>query len=72
MKKRFLINLLEYIYQISGVVLIACAIYYYFHFRRIRKERKLTKVELFVYIITQIAFLLFSVSFLLMILDKGY
>jgi len=39
-----LVNLLENIYQISGVVLIACAVYYYFHFRKIKKERKLTTI----------------------------
>lgn len=67
-----MIDLLENVYQISGVVLIACAVYYYFHFREIKKERKLTTVELSVYIITQVAFLLWAASNLLMILDKNY
>ncbi|UOQ83560.1 hypothetical protein [Gracilibacillus salinarum] len=65
-----MIGLLENIYQISGVVLLLCAVYYYFHFRRIKRKRKLTKVEFSFYIITQIAFLLCAGSYLLMILDK--
>lgn len=67
-----LIDLVENIYQLSGAVLILCAIYYYFHFKRIKKERKLTKVELSIYLITQIAFILFAASSLLKILDKRF
>ncbi|WP_373893198.1 hypothetical protein [Virgibacillus sp. CBA3643] len=66
-----MIGLLENIYQISGAVLIVCAVYYYFHFRRIKKERKLTKVELSVYVVTQIAFFLLGSSYLLLLLDKS-
>ncbi|HSO56694.1 MAG TPA: hypothetical protein VLQ66_00530 [Paenisporosarcina sp.] len=66
-----MVGLLESIYQISGVALIICAIYYYFHFKKIKKERKLTKVELSVYVITQIAMILWASSSLLLILDKA-
>ncbi|MBM7601095.1 uncharacterized protein with PQ loop repeat [Virgibacillus halotolerans] len=66
-----MIGLLENIYQLSGVVLLICAIYYFFHFKKIKKERKLTPVELSFYIITQIAVFLWAISNLLLILDKN-
>jgi hypothetical protein len=53
-------------------VLLVCAIYYYFHFKKIKRERKLTPVELAVYVVTQIAFLLLGSSYLLLLLDKNY
>ena len=68
----FVIGLLETIFQVSGVVLLICAIYYYFHFKKIKRERKLTPVDLTVYVVTQIAFLLLGSSFLLLLLDKNY
>ncbi|PID20119.1 hypothetical protein CSV61_16330 [Sporosarcina sp. P3] len=67
-----MIELLKSIYQLSGVVLLICGIYYYFHFKKIKKERKLTKVELSIYIITRIAFFLCASSFLLLFLDRNY
>ncbi|GGP16414.1 hypothetical protein GCM10011346_48370 [Oceanobacillus neutriphilus] len=67
-----LVNLLENIYQLSGAALLICAIYYYFHFKKIKKERKLTPAELTFYIITQIAGILWAISNLLLILDKNY
>jgi len=64
------LDLLDTLYQISGLVLLICAIYYYFHFLKTKRERKLTPVELSVYIITQIAIPLWAISSLLLILDK--
>ena len=63
---------MESVYQFSGAVLILCALYYYFHFKKIKKKRKLTKVELFFYVLTQMAFILFAVSSLIKILDNSY
>jgi hypothetical protein len=68
----FLIGLLEIVFQLSGAVLLVCAIYYYFHFKKIKRERKLTPIELTVYVVTQIAFLLLGSSYLLLLLDKNY
>lgn len=65
-------EILENVYQLSGVVLLICGIYYYFHFKKIKRERKLTKVELFFYVVTRIAFLLFAVSSLIKFLDNSY
>lgn len=66
-----MIGLLEIIFQVSGVVLLLCAIYYYFQFKKIKRERKLAPVESTVYIVTQIAFLLLGTSYLLLLLDKN-
>jgi len=65
-------GLLEIIFQVSGIALLVCAIYYYFHFKKIKRERKLTPVELTVHIVTQIAFFLLAGSYLLLLLDKNY
>ncbi|WP_106495801.1 hypothetical protein [Lentibacillus sp. Marseille-P4043] len=67
-----MVELLEIIFQVSGVALFICAIYYYFHFKKTKKERKLTSVELTVYVVTQIAFFLLGGSYLLLLLDKNY
>ncbi|PFG05260.1 hypothetical protein ATG71_2088 [Bacillus sp. es.034] len=58
------IGFLEVVYQVSGAVLLVCAIYYYFHFKKTRRERKLTPTELTVYVVTHIAFLLLGSSYL--------
>ncbi|WP_188383562.1 hypothetical protein [Ornithinibacillus halotolerans] len=67
-----MINILESIFQISAVILLLCAIYYYRHFKKIRRERKLTSQERFVYIVTQIAINLCIVSYLLLFLDRNF
>lgn len=67
-----MIGVLENIFQVSGVVLLVCAIYYYFHFKKIKRERKLTPIEFTVYVVTQIALFLLGSSYLLLLLDKSY
>ncbi|GEN85950.1 hypothetical protein OSO01_06890 [Oceanobacillus sojae] len=67
-----MVNLLENIYQLSGAALLICAVYYYFHFKKIKKKRNLTPVELIFYIITQIAGILWVLSNLLLFLDRNY
>ncbi len=65
-----LVGLLENISQLSGAVLLFCAIYYYFHFKKIKKERKLTSVELTVYILTQLGIFLWAGSNFILFLDR--
>ncbi|TRM13230.1 hypothetical protein FH966_08505 [Lentibacillus cibarius] len=55
---------------INRLVLPVCAIYYYFHFKKIKRERELTSVEITVYIITQIAVFLWAASSALLFLDR--
>lgn len=61
---------MENIYQIAGLVIFISAIFYFFYFRKIKKERKLIQVERLVYIITQIVIFLWALSFILFIIDK--
>jgi heme/copper-type cytochrome/quinol oxidase subunit 4 len=67
-----MIGFLEILFQVSGIVLLVCAMYYYFHFKKIKRERKMTAVELTVFVVTRIAFLLLGSSYLLLLLDKHY
>lgn len=67
-----IVNLLENIYQISAIILLLCAIYYYRHFKKMKRERKLNSSELSIYIITRIAIILFAASYMLLFLDRNY
>ena len=66
-----LVSLLENIFQISAIILLLCSFYYYRHFKKIKRERKLTAFELSVYIITRIALFLCAGSYLLLFLDRS-
>jgi len=66
----YLVELLEYTLQVSAVILLLCAIYYYRFFKKMKRERKLTPIEYSMYIITQIAYLLCGGSYILLLLDK--
>ena len=68
----FLVSLLENIFQVSAIILLLCSFYYYRHFKKIKRERKLTAFELSVYIITRIALFLCAGSYLLLFLDRNY
>ncbi|MFD1386328.1 hypothetical protein ACFQ4Z_05890 [Oceanobacillus oncorhynchi subsp. oncorhynchi] len=65
-------GLLENISQLSGAILLICAVYYYFYFKKIKKERKLTAMERTVYVLTQIAIFLWMGSNLILFLDRIY
>lgn len=66
----FLVNLLENVYQLSAVILLICAVYYYRHFVKTKRARKLTPFEFSIYMITQIALYLCAGSYILLLLDK--
>lgn len=68
----FLISLLENIFQVSAIILLLCSFYYYRHFKKVKRERKLTLFELSIYIITQVAIFLCAGSYLLLWLDKNF
>nr|WP_071458449.1 hypothetical protein [Bacillus mediterraneensis] len=68
----FLIHLLENIFQITAIILLLCSIFYYRHFKKIKRERKLTAFELSIYIITRIALFLCAGSYLLLFLDRSF
>lgn len=68
----FLISLLENIFQVSAIILLLCSFYYYRHFKKVKRERKLTLFKLSIYIITQVAIFLCAGSYLLLWLDKNF
>ncbi|WP_232353635.1 hypothetical protein [[Bacillus] enclensis] len=61
---------LENIFQLSASILLLCSLFYFRHFKKTKKQRKLTPFELSVYIITQVAIFLCAGSYLLLLLDK--
>ena len=61
-----MVSLLENIFQISAIILLLCSFYYYRHFKKVKRERKLTLFELSIYIITQVAMYLCAGSYLLL------
>ncbi|XKE81203.1 hypothetical protein LG273_04115 [Oceanobacillus kapialis] len=67
-----MVSILENIFQISAALLLLCALYYFRHFKKIKRERKLTSTELSVYIITQVAIFLCAGSYLLLFLDRNF
>ncbi|RHW37409.1 hypothetical protein D1B33_07630 [Lysinibacillus yapensis] len=67
-----MVSLLENIFQISAVILLICAVYYYRHFKKIKRERKLTSFEFSIYMITRIALFLCAGSYILLFLDRNF
>ncbi|WP_234987161.1 hypothetical protein [Bacillus sinesaloumensis] len=63
---------MEHIFQLSAAFLILCSFYYYRHFKRVRRERKLTIMEFLIYISTQVALFLCAGSYLLLFLDRNF
>ncbi|MEH7238004.1 hypothetical protein V7097_17665 [Bacillus sp. JJ1562] len=68
----FLVSLLENLFQVTAIILLLCSFYYYRHFKKIKRERKLTIFELSIYIITQVAIYLCAGSYLLLFLDRNF
>ncbi|MEI2364607.1 hypothetical protein V8V69_01235 [Niallia circulans] len=67
-----LVQLLENVFQITAIILLLCSIFYYRHFKKIKREVKLTAFELSIYIITRIAIFLCAGSYLLLFLDRSF
>ncbi|AVQ98173.1 hypothetical protein OBCHQ24_03745 [Oceanobacillus iheyensis] len=67
-----LVNILENVFQLSAIVLLLCSFYFYRHFKKIKRERKLTATELSVYLITQVAAFLCAGSYFLLFLDRNF
>ncbi|MCL1702625.1 hypothetical protein [Lysinibacillus sp. Bpr_S20] len=67
-----MVSLLENIFQVSAIILLLCSLYYYRHFKKIRRERKLTSLEFSIYVITQVALYLCAGSYMLLFLDRNF
>ncbi|NBJ68935.1 hypothetical protein D1839_05540 [Roseburia sp. 1XD42-34] len=64
------INILNNINDLSILLLLLSSFFYYIQLRQIKRERKLTTFETSMYILTQVAYLLWAGSYLLMILSR--
>nr|WP_226669603.1 hypothetical protein [Metabacillus litoralis] len=67
-----MISLLENVFQITAIILLLCSFFYYNHFKKMKRERKLTLLERTVYISTQVAIYLCAGSYLLLFLDRNF
>ncbi len=67
-----MVSLLENTFQLSAIILLICAFYYYKHFKKVKRARKLTVLELSIYVITQIAIYLCAGSYLLLFLNRNF
>ncbi|MEK5207352.1 hypothetical protein MHI40_10130 [Psychrobacillus sp. FSL H8-0510] len=67
-----MVSLLENIFQISAIILLLCSLYYYRHFKKTKRERKLTSLEFSMFLLTEAAIFLCAGSYLLLLLDKGW
>ncbi|HWJ78017.1 MAG TPA: hypothetical protein VNR61_08060 [Niallia sp.] len=67
-----MVHLLENIFQVSAIILLLCSFYYYRHFKKIKRERKLTLSEFSIYIITKVALFICASSYLLLFLDRNF
>ncbi|WP_310193987.1 hypothetical protein [Neobacillus niacini] len=61
-----LINVLENIYGLSIAILLLCSFFYVRQLKKTKRERRLTNFEFAMYLITQIAIVLWVGSFLLL------
>ena len=61
-----MINVLENIYGLSIAILLLCSLFYVRQLKKTKRERKLTNFESAMYLITQIAIILWVGSFLLL------
>ncbi|PGU15345.1 hypothetical protein COD23_20710 [Bacillus thuringiensis] len=58
------INILETINKSSELLLVLSAFCFYIYLRRIKLKRKLTGFELSMYIVSQLAYLLWGISYI--------
>ncbi|MDW9214080.1 hypothetical protein BTTOUR_35610 [Bacillus thuringiensis serovar toumanoffi] len=58
-------NILESAYQVTVLLLLLCTFSYYVHLRRVKRERKFSVPEIIMYILTQVAFVLWVVCYFL-------
>lgn len=67
-----MVSFLENTFQISAIILFLCAIYYYSHFKKMKKKRTLTAFEFSIYMLTKIALYVFAVSYMLLLLNGNF
>ncbi len=58
------INMLENVNNASEILLVLSAFCLYIYLRKIKLERKFTRFELLMYILSQFAYILWGISFI--------
>jgi len=61
-----IISFLENVHEISIAVILICSFFYVRHFKKMKRERKLSFFELAIYLITQLAIIGWLSSFVLL------
>jgi uncharacterized protein with PQ loop repeat len=64
------INILEGLEKVTALVLLFCSYVYLRQLKKKRKEGKLSKFEITMYIITGLATFLYAISYFLLFLDN--
>nr|WP_309228360.1 hypothetical protein [Virgibacillus sp. NKC19-3] len=59
---------LENLHQLSILLLVICSFFYWRHLKNIKRERKLSAFEYIMYIMTQVAYVVWAATFLLLML----
>ena len=68
----YVLNLLEDVQELSAIVLLFCGYAYLRLLKKTKRQRKLTKLEVIMYIITTTATFLFAGTYLLFFLDRNF
>nr|WP_106779611.1 hypothetical protein [Lysinibacillus timonensis] len=63
-------NILVDIQEASILLLLLCTFLFYLHLKKVKIERKLSTFEYSMYITTQVAYILWAGSYLLIILSR--
>lgn len=66
-----IVNLLENINELSLVFLLFCSFFYYRHLKKLNRKRKLSSSEFSMFIMIQLAYVLWADSFALLFLDRN-
>ena len=67
-----MINFLEDVQELSAIVLLFCGYAFIRLLKKTKRERKLTKYEIIMYIVTATATFLFAGTYFLFFLDRAY
>jgi uncharacterized protein with PQ loop repeat len=65
-----IVRLVENINQLSLVCLFLCLFVYYWHLKKLKRQRKLSSFELSMFITIKVAYFLWAGSYVLLFLNK--
>lgn len=65
-----IVRLIENINQLSLVLLFACLFLYYWHLKKLKRQKKLSSFEFSMFITIKLAYYFWAGSYVLLFLDK--